>query len=234
MSRDLQDLLVESGHFLITGVTGRRLAFTDEGGGQYGGKSTLAAWWIDNPGQHYDLVVFCNYKMDNITSVVSGFVEVESVDALADAIGRGERRLVLTPRDSDWEAVSRRMRDFIDAFGRRRPDMSKLVVHDEVPELDQDAILTFVRVLGNQANCDSLCISQSAGDVDGSIIGQTALVWVGPIPTRYKHWFQTNDYGAHYDFVKNNHDPYEWTIIAGEEPDAREYMQPVPKEYAQI
>lgn len=216
--------LLDVGHCLITGPTGRR--------GDYGGKSSLATWWCDEPGSAYDLVIFANFKHDDVCAVLDDYREVRSVDELADAMDGARGRFVLTPHDADWEAVSRRLKDFVQALGRRDESTSKLVVLDECPELDESAVLTFVRVLGNAANCDALCIAQSPTDVSTSIVKQCAVVWVGPVPSSYEAWFRTYDYHAHYRYIAEHHDPYEWTVILGTDDVDRAHYQAVPEVYA--
>lgn len=230
MTRERPDYFTDQGHLLLTGVTGAQGDYLGEGG-QYGGKSALAAWFADNPGREFELVIFGNFKADDVTDVLDDYREVYSVEQLAEAMGEGARRLVLTPADGDWEAVSRRL----EAFVRELPsDMEKMVVLDEAPELDESAVLSFVRVHGNGANCKSLVISQSPTDISTAIVKQCVPVWVGPMKSDYESWFRTHDRHEAYKYIAENHDPYEWTVVAGTGEGEWHHYPPVPEEYGQI
>lgn len=224
------DYFTDNGHLLLTGVTGAQGDYLGESG-QFGGKSALAAWWADNPGRSKDLVVFGNFKGDDVTSVLTDFTEVASVDELADAMGRGHRRIVLTPRDGDWAAVSVRLEQFIRALPA---DLSKLVVLDEAPELDHDAVLSFVRVHGNGANCKTIVLSQSPTDISTAIVKQCVPVWVGPMKSDYRSWFRTHDRLDAYQFVKDTHEPFHWTVIVGTGPGEWHHYEPVAEKYGGI
>ena len=223
MTDDLPSYFTDNGHLLLTGITG---AETD-----FGGKSALATWWADTHGRRRDLVLWCNFKQDDVVGVLDGFVEVRSVRAVGEAMHDGARRIVLTPNNPDWEAVSRR----VEALVRELPsDMSKLVVLDEVPELDEDAVLSFVRLHGNGANCKTLALAQSPTDVSGSVLKQTSPVWVGLIKSSYRAWFRTHDYEAHFDHIQQRHEPFHWTVITGPGESDRDHFEPVPAQYGEV
>lgn len=173
--------------------------------------------------------MFLNTKQDPVADVLEDYREVASVDGVADAMAEGHRRIILTPNDPDWEAVSRRVRDFIDALP---DDMEKMVALDEAPELDEDAVLWFVRVAGNGNSCKTVLMTQSPTDVDGSIIKNTILVWVGPVPSSYQPWFRTHDFQEAYKYIAGNHEPYHWTAILGPDKGDWDHFEPVPEEFA--
>lgn len=223
------DYLTDYAPVLITGVTGAQGNYS--GSGQYGGKTALATWWADEPGREFDLVLFGNFKHDDIADVATGFVEVGSADGIADAMAAGERRIVLSPTDPDWAAVSERLCEFVRELP---PALSKLVVLDEGPKLSEDAILTFVRVLGNGANCKTLLLSQSAGDFPTNLVGNMLLVWVGPMKDDYEAWFRTHRRQAAFDFIAAEHGPYEWTVIFGRDDGDWHHYDPVPGRYGEI
>lgn len=220
--------LTDNAPVLLTGVTGAQGDYLGNGG-TFGGKTALSTWWCDNPGSERDLVIFANVKHDPIADVLEDYHEVGTVEDLADAMGSGARRLILTPRNSDWEEVSRHLRDFVDALPQ---SMTKLVVLDEAPELDDDAVLTFVRVLGNGANCKTLVLAQSPTDISTTIVKQVLPVWVGPMKSDYLSWFRTHEYGEAYDYIAETHDPYEWTVIIGKGEGDWHHYEPVPEVYA--
>jgi len=213
--------LTDGSHLLLTGPTGSK---TD-----YGGKTSLAAYLSDNPLRERELVVFLNVKHDPIGRVLEDYTEVDSVDALADAMSSGARRVIVTPTDSDWEAVSKRLVQFVRALPS---ELSKAIVLDEVPELDDEAVLTAVRVLGNGANCKSVLLSQSPTDVSTSIVKQVVPVWVGPVPSSYRAWFRSYSYAEAYEYIAEHHSPYEWTVILGPGDGDWDHYKAVPEDYA--
>jgi hypothetical protein len=213
----------DKSHMLLTGITGSRT--------QYGGKTALATWWCDEPGRAFDLEIFANVKQDDVGAVLEDFTEVSSVDGVASAMADGRRRIILTPTDPDWAAVSRRL----EAFVRELPsDMTKLVVLDEVPELDEEAVLSFVRVHGNGANCKTLAIAQSPTDVSNSVVKQTTPVWVGLTTGSYAAWFRSHNLEQHFAHVQQNHEPYHWTVMTGPADEDRDHYQPVPERYGEV
>ncbi|RNJ25467.1 hypothetical protein [Halosegnis longus] len=219
--------LSDNSPVLITGVTGAQGSYLDDEG-QYGGKSALATWWTATHGSTRNLVIFGNFKNDGVSDVLTDFREVGSISELATAMSDGWRRFVLTPNDGDWEAVSRRLEGFI----RELPDaMTKLVVLDESPELDEDAVLSFVRVHGNGANCKTLVLAQSPTDLSTSIVKQTLLCWVGPMKNDYLSWFRTHDYEAAFEFIDSAHDPYHWSVVLGKGEDEWHHYQPVDERW---
>ncbi len=233
----MTDYFTDNAPVLLTGVTG---AQGDYGGGEgesYGGKSVTATWWADQPGSTRDLCIWANFKQDAVADVLDGFIEVGSVEALADRMGRerarGEttHRFVLSPTDHDWERVSRRL----EAFVRELPQkMTKLVVLDESPELDEDAVLSFVRVHGNGANCKTLVLAQSPTDLPTAIVKQCLLVWVGPMKTDYKAWFGSKSLIYAYEHILAEQDPYEFTVVYGKDDGDWAHHEPVPERYAEI
>lgn len=213
--------LTDGSHLLLTGPTGSKTV--------YGGKTSLAAYLADNPLRERGLVVFLNVKHDDLAGVLEGYREVGSIEELADAMADGHRRIIVTPRDPDWEAVSERLV----AFVRELPsDTSKAIILDEVPELDEDAVLTAVRVLGNGANCKSVLLSQSPTDVSTSIVKQVIPVWVGPVPSSYRAWFRSYSYAEAYEYIAESHDPYQWTVILGPGQGDWDHYDAVPEVYA--
>lgn len=215
------DYFTDRSHLLIAGVTGSR---TD-----YGGKTGLANWWASNPGRAaFDVVIFGNFKGDAAPAEHAD-VEVESVDAIADAMAAGHQHICLTPADSDWEAVSSRLRAFVDALPA---DLEKMVVLDEAPELDEDALLWFVRVAGNGANCKTLVLAQAPGDLAMGVRRQTILCWVGPVTEDNRHIFEANKRGNHFDAMREQHEPYHWSVLTGPADEDRDHYQPVPEDYA--
>lgn len=218
----MSDGVLQEDHLLLTGPTGRQ--------SRYGGKTGLATWFADNPARTRDLVVFLNTKQDPVADVLEDYAEVATVGEASQVIGDGARRVIITPTDPDWEAVSVRLEEFVRALGH---DLgTKVVVLDEIPELDEDAVLSFYRVHGNGANCQTVGISQSPTDVDGSVLKNCTPVWVGPAKSSYRPWFRTHDYELAFDFIEDNHDPYEWTVVLGPGQGEWTHYQPVPEEYA--
>lgn len=217
----------DNGHILLTGVTGAQGDYLGEGG-TFGGKSALATWWADNPGREKDLIIWGNFKHDNVASVLTDFCEVGSVEELARAMGKGARRLVLTPRDHDWAAVSERLEALVRNLD---PEISKLVILDEAPELSEEAVLSFLRVHGNGANCKSIILAQSPTDLTTTHMKQLLPVWVGPMKTDYESWFRTHDRYEAYQYILENHEPYHWTVIIGKDEGEWHHYDPVSEEY---
>lgn len=216
----------DNGHVLITGVTGARGDYL--GSGQFGGKSALATYWTATHATDRDLVIFGNFKNDDVGEVLNGYREVGSVAEIADGMAAGESRFVLTPRDGDWAAVSERL----EAFVRELPDdLSKWVVLDESPELSEDAVLSFVRVHGNGANCKTLVLAQSPTDLSTAVVKQTVLCWVGPMKSDYLSWFRTHDIEPAFHHIDETHDPYWWTLVLGKGDGEWHTYEPVPEEY---
>ena len=217
---DRAEYFTDRSHMLITGVTGART--------RYGGKTALANWWASEPGSTFDLVVFYNPKQDQPPAEHAD-VEVATVDELADAVGGGHRHVCLTPRTAKWADVHERLLEFIQALPR---DMEKLVVHDEAPELDEDALATFARVAGNGSACKSLFVSQQPGDAPRAVRNQSILVWVGPAHENARHVFRANGRENHFDHIDEAHEPYMWTVVLGPGEDDRDTYDPVPEAYA--
>jgi len=218
----MSDYLADGTPLLVAAPTGVRT--------RYGGKTALVTWMADNPLRERDLVIFGNFKQDSIASVLEDYTEVSSVDGVANAMASGERRIILTPADHDWAAVSERLEAFIRALPA---DMSKAVVLDEGPELDEDALLSFVRVHGNGANCKTVVMAQSPTDVAGSVVKNTVLVWVGPMPGSYHAWLRSHDLEMHADAL-GAHEPYEWSVLLGPEAEDRDTYNPVPARYGEV
>lgn len=208
-------------HLLICGVTGAR---TD-----YGGKTALATWWADNWGRKAnDVVIFGNYKLDDAPERHADAVAT-TVDELAGPIRDGKTFICLSPTSSDWEAVHRRLRSAVDALPS---DMRKMVVHDEAPELDEDALQWFVRVAGNGSNCKSLVLAQAPGDLPSAVRRQTILTWVGPATGNDRHVFRANSRDNHFEYIRKEHEPYVWTVMTGPAESDRDTYDPVPEVYA--
>lgn len=224
--------LSDNAHLFVTGVTGAQGDYlADEEGSSHGGKSALATYIFDQYGRQRDLAIFGNFKHDDVADVVGDAEEVATVDELADAISSGHDLLVLSPTNPDWAEVSRRL----EAFVRALPDdMSKLVVLDEAPELDTEAVLSFVRVHGNGANCKTLVLAQAPTDLPTSILKQVLPVWVGPMKADYRAWFRTHDYGEAFDYIDDEHEPYHWTVILGKAAGEWDHYRPVPEEYGAV
>jgi hypothetical protein len=213
--------LTDRSHILIAGPTGART--------QYGGKTALANWWASTHGvASKDRVLFCNMKLDDAPERHADAV-ARDVDEVAGAMADGARHICLSPHDHDWEAVSRRVR----AFVRELPsDMEKMVVLDEAPELDDDVLGWFARVAGNGNATKTLFLSQNPGDMPTSLRTNVILCWVGPATGNNKHVFQANNRMTHFEFIRENHEPYEWSVLLGPDDQDREHMPPVPEEYA--
>lgn len=218
----MSDDVIANDHLLLTGPSGKL--------SDYGGKTATAVWWADNVGRQKDLVVFLNSKQDDVAGKLDGYVEVPSVDAAADAIADGQRYVIITPTDPDWEAVSRRLEQFVRALGTDLGE--KAVLLDEAPELDAEAVLSFVRVHGNGSNCQAILIAQSPTDVSTSIVKGVLIVWVGPMKSDYESWFKTHDRGPAFDYIQQHHDLYEWTVVLGPGEGEWTHYPAVPEEYA--
>lgn len=215
------DYLTDRSHILISGVSGSR---TD-----YGGKTGLSNWWADNWGRRaFDIVLFLNFKHDTAPAETAD-VDVDGVEGVADAIAAGHSYICLTPSSADWEAVHQRVKEFIQALPS---DMDKLVVHDEAPEYDGESLLSFVRVLGNGSYCKSLVIAQAPGDLDTSVRNQLIPCWVGPVTEQNRHYFAANHYLNHFRAMRDDHEPYHWSVLTGPGDDDRDHYEPVPEDYA--
>ena len=218
---DRPDYLVDTTHLLVTGVTGSRT--------EYGGKTAMSNWLASNAGRaEFDVVLFLNVKHDDAPERQADVV-AQSVQEAAHAMGDGATHICISPTDPDWTAVSRRLREFVDALPT---DLRKMVVLDEAPELDEDALLWFVRVAGNGSNTKAVVISQSPGALSTSVRQQCIWVWVGPGLEDVRHVFRANNRGHHLDYILENHDPYQWTVITGPGEEDRDTFPPVPEEYA--
>jgi hypothetical protein len=211
--------MTDGSHILIAAPTGSKTV--------YGGKTSLATWWWDVHGQTKDLRLFVNVKLDDAPEQHADAV-AGSVDEVAGAMAEGHRHICLSPRDADWEAVSRRVQAFIQELPN---DMSKLVVLDEAPALDEDAVLWFVRVAGNGNDTKTLLLTQNPGDVSTSVRGQCLFCWVGPVSGNNESVFRANNRGAHYEEIRDEHEPYHWSILTGPAREDRDYFEPVPEEY---
>jgi hypothetical protein len=217
---DRPGYFTDRSHLLITGVTGART--------RYGGKTALANWIATEPGSTFDLVVFYNPKQDDAPAEQAD-VEVATVEGVARAMRDGARHVCLTPKTAAWDEVHARLLEFIQALPR---DMDKLVVHDEAPELDEDALATFARVAGNGSACKSVFISQQPGDAPSAVRNQSILVWVGPFHENARHVFRANGRENHADHIAETHKPYWWTVVLGPGEGDRDTYQPVPARYA--
>jgi len=215
------DDVLQEDHLMFTGPTGRNSGF--------GGKTATATWFADNAARTRDLVIFLNTKGDDLQQL-DDYREVSSVSAAADAIAEGARRVIITPTDPDWEGVSVRLEEYIRALGS---DLgSKVVILDEVPELDEEAVLSFVRVHGNRANCQAVTIAQSPTDVSTSITKQVSPTWVGPMKSDYHAWFTEHDRGPAFEYISESHEPYHWTVVTGSGEGDWEHFKPVSEAYA--
>lgn len=215
----MTDYLADTTHLLVTGPTGART--------NYGGKSSLTAWLADNPLRERELVIVLNVKQDDFADVLEDYEEVASVDELADAMADGHRRVIITPQTADWETVSANL----EAFIRELPsDMTKAVILDEVPELDEDAVLRFTRLHGNGASCKTVALAQSPTDVSGSVVKNCVPVWIGPAPGSYDAWFRAHDLGEHIDTL-HAQNPYEWSVLLGPDAADRDHFEPVSEVY---
>ena len=216
-----QEYLTDRSHILIAGVTGAR---TD-----YGGKTALANWWASTHGREaFDVVIFGNFKHDDGPERHAEVV-ARTVDEVAGAMGDGAQHVCLSPTDPDWPAVSERLRSFVDALPT---DLSKLVVLDEAPELDDEALQWFVRVAGNGANCKTLVLSQAPGDLPQAVRRQCILAWVGPVTENNRHVFRANNRENHFRAMLEEHDPYHWSVLLGPDDQDRDHFKPVPEEFA--
>jgi hypothetical protein len=214
------DYLTDRSHLLVTGVTGART--------RYGGKTALANWIASEPGSQKDLIVFFNPKQDP-EPVEFADADAATVRELARKIDAGARHVTLTPRTAEWAEVHARLLEFVQALPR---DVEKLVVHDEAPELDEDALATFARVAGNGSACKSVFISQQPGDAPRAVRNQSILVWVGPAHENARHVFRANGRGNHFDAIVDDHEPYYWSVILGPDDEDRDTFEPVPARYA--
>jgi len=215
------DYLTDRSHLLVAGVTGAR---TD-----YGGKTSLANWLASTHGRAaFDVVIMANVKADSAPEDHAEVV-VDDVEGIGRAMGEGHTHICLTPSSADWEGVSQRLREFVEALPT---DLSKLVVLDEAPELDEGALQWFVRVSGNGANCKAVILSQAPGDLPMAVRRQCILVWVGPVSEQNRHVFTANSLGNHFDAMQREHEPYHWSVLLGPEDQDRDHYRPVPEEYA--
>ena len=61
---------------------------------------------------------------------------------------------------------------------------------------------------------------------------QTALCWVGPVTEDNRHVFRANNRGNHFDWIREHHDPYQWTVMTGPANEDRDTFDPVPERFA--
>jgi len=215
------DYLTDRSHLLIAGVTGAR---TD-----YGGKTAWANWHADTHGRvAFDVVIFADMKADDGPKEQADVV-VNDVEGIGRAMGNGHTHICLTPSSHDWEAVSSRLRAFVEALPS---DQDKLVVLDEAPELEDDALQWFVRVSGNGANCKTVILSQAPGDLPMAVRRQCILVWVGPVSESNRHVFRANSLENHFEAMDCEHEPYHWSVLLGPEDADRDHYKPVPEQYS--
>jgi len=216
----MTDYFTDRSHILIAAPTGSRTV--------YGGKTTVATWWSDAHGRaSKDLVLFVNVKLDDAPEEHADAVATD-LEEVAGAMRRGATYICLSPHSADWEAVSRRVQGFV----RELPDdLEKMVVLDEAAEMDAEAVLYLVRTAGNGHNCKTVILQQNPGDLSTSVRGQTILTWVGPVTGNNRGVFSANDLGVHYDAIKKEHDPYEWSVLTGPDKTDRDHYEPVPEEY---
>jgi hypothetical protein len=224
---DVPDFFVDNGHIRICGITGSKT--------EMGGKTALANYWASTFGTRwFDLVIFFNAKG---TTTVHG-ERVYSVEELAERMREGVRHFDLVPETEDWAAYHARLKDFVAALPT---EMSKMVVHDEVPDYgDEGSLSSFVKVLGQDdglhaGNCKSICLAQSPTTDDvPSVVGKQTdtFVWVGPISDDYRAWFRQQGWSNHFDHIVETHDPYYWTVIQGTRDEDRVTFDPVPEDFA--
>ncbi|MWG34165.1 hypothetical protein [Halomarina oriensis] len=207
-------------HVFISGITGSA--------SDMGGKTSTANWWLCEPGKAFDLRVFFNAKG---SSAVRG-ERVSTVQDLAQKMREGVRHFDFVPATADWEAHHDRLAQFVAELPR---SMSKLVVHDEAPELG-DSLLRFVRIYGQEdgVNCKSLVIAQSPTDIkEKSVIKQCpAKLWVGPTSEDYRHWFRANGMSNHYETIAEARAPYHLFLMEGTRDEDLTLYAPVPEAYA--
>jgi len=217
---DSPDYFTDGSHVLIAAPTGSKTV--------YGGKTSLATWWWATHGKaSKDLTLFVNVKLDDAPEAHADVV-CQSIREVGEAMAQGHTHICLSPTDHDWEAVSRRVKTFVQELPA---DMEKLVVLDEAPELDEDAILWFVRVAGNGNATKTILVTQNPGDVSTSVRGQCLFCWVGPVSGNNESVFRANNRGAHYEEIREEHDPYHWSILTGPSREDRDYYEPVPEEF---
>lgn len=213
------DYFADRSHVLISGVTGART--------EYGGKTALANWWASTWGVvEFDLVCFLNFKQD---SHIHG-TRVESLEELASEMADGQRHFNIVPRTDDWEGFHASFKTFVASLP---DDMSKLVVHDEAPEYDDDSLRWFVRVAGNGHATKSLVLAQAPGDMNTTIRNQTIPCWIGPSTGQNSHYFTAQGYKQVFETHILDQEPYHWTVVLGPDPEHDvDTYQPVPSEYA--
>ena len=218
---DTPPYLTDRSHLLIAGVTGAR---TD-----YGGKTSLANWLAATHGRaSTDLALFVNVKLDDAPERHADAVAT-NLQEVAGAMRDGATFVCLSPTRADWGAVSRDVREFVEALPR---DLEKMVVLDEAPELDEEALRWFVRVAGNGAACKTVVLAQAPGDLDMAVRRQTLLCWIGPATEDNRHVFEANHRGNHFDYILEEHDPYVWSVMTGPADQDRDTFEPVPEKYA--
>jgi hypothetical protein len=193
----------------------------------YGGKTTLATWWAATHGRaSKDVVIFANVKLDDEPEQRADAV-ASTVGEVAGAMSDGAEFVCLSPSSSDWEAVSRRLRDFVQELPS---DMEKMVILDEAAELDEEAVVFFVRTAGNGHNTKTILIGQNPGDLSTSIRGQCILVWVGPATGNNTSVLSANNREAHTEHLLDQ-DPYHWTVLLGPDKEDRDEYAPVSEEW---
>ena len=219
------DYFTDNGHIFIAGITGSK---TD-----MGGKTSLANWWLDTWGRsHADLRVFFNAKG---TSGVRG-TKVHSVSDLADAYAAGERHFNYIPPDEDWASHHQDLKEFTAALPT---EISKVYAHDETPDYGGEGSLEWFVKIGGQddglhaANVKNLVLAQDPVDVPKAVRKQTdTYAWVGPTTDDYIDFFRKIRMSNHHEWIQQNHEPYQWSILQGPRSADRTTYEPVPEVYA--
>jgi hypothetical protein len=205
--------LADGGHVLISGSTGAR--------DDYGGKTVLANWWMDNLVQkgHRDVALFLNPKRH-------GFIEgqtVHTVKGLAESYRAGNR--VFDVRDTQPD----KWVNFLLSLGR-----DAVVVFDEAQTYgDAEGLNDTLAMYGNRddGSIRGLVITQRPWNLSEELRANMPVkVWVGPITNEGRRFFETEQMGTVADRLEGAMKPYHWAVTdAGE---LQEVNEPVPEGYA--
>ena len=219
------EVLTDGAHVLVTGATGA--------GDNYGGKSVLANWWVEQSvrtGWH-DMGLFYNPKG-------LGYVRgrtVRSLNELADAYAAGVRLFDFRPESTYGEEEHTPVVEML----RRLPG-KKIVAHDECQAYLKSEGLAWAHAQGgNMSNSEdptddirSLFVTQRAWNAPEKLRANCPLkVWVGPATSEAERFFSSEQMKAAWREAKEAAGPYKWTVTnAGEYVDT---FPPVPEEYAE-
>lgn len=219
-------VFADGSHVLISGVTGS--------GDEYGGKSSVAAWWLDTAVPvHFDFGIAFSPKGSRFAGPT-----VTNAREAADAIGSGSRIV-------EW-SVSGSPTNF-DALGDAHAEAMSfasglagdvLAVHDDaITYAGADSLKWCCALAGNPSGdgnrIKSIVVSQDPWDLPRKAVRSNlpVLIWVGPVTDEIDKFFRQSGKGPAVDVVRERHDrPFMWSVVDGA--GTVSTFNPVPDRYA--